>query len=156
MKQEVAEKWVAALRSGKYEQTTEKLRDIINTDPSEPKLTNSFCCLGVLCNLFAEEHTDAKWVIDSKNSCAYFDPGNDDGDPEALPVLVQKWADMDSPLGQLRHSTERDKITAELRELRQRPERIGEGCVSTLADANDHNVLFEKLADFIERNWRHL
>lgn len=34
-------KWVQALRSGKYSQTTNKLQD-----------SNGFCCLGVACKLF--------------------------------------------------------------------------------------------------------
>ena len=37
--------WVKALRSGKYKQTTTKLRD-----------TFGFCCLGVACDLFKEKH----------------------------------------------------------------------------------------------------
>lgn len=37
---ELKEQWVGALRSGLYEQTQEVLRD-----------GNSYCCLGVLCDL---------------------------------------------------------------------------------------------------------
>lgn len=40
MKKEIAEKWVEALRSGKYKQTKGKLRT--------PK---GYCCLGVLCDI---------------------------------------------------------------------------------------------------------
>lgn len=40
MKKEVADKWVAALRSGEYAQTRELLRD-----------RQGFCCLGVLCDI---------------------------------------------------------------------------------------------------------
>jgi hypothetical protein len=42
MNPEVKARWVAALRSGEYEQATGQLR----------KTTGSFCCLGVLCNLY--------------------------------------------------------------------------------------------------------
>lgn len=41
MKKEIAEKWVAALRSGEYKQGKEFLRTA----------TDEFCCLGVLCDL---------------------------------------------------------------------------------------------------------
>ncbi len=40
MKKEVMELWVAALRSGKYKQAKNRLRD-----------GDSFCCLGVLCDI---------------------------------------------------------------------------------------------------------
>ncbi len=40
MKRKLAQKWVAALRSGKYNQTTGRLKDEIG-----------YCCLGVLCEI---------------------------------------------------------------------------------------------------------
>lgn len=46
----VKAKWLAALRSGKYKQTQYELR---NKDKP-----NAFCCLGVLCNIHAEEHPE--------------------------------------------------------------------------------------------------
>lgn len=153
MKQEVAEKWVEALRSGEYEQTNEKLRAVIDTNPGGLKLSRGFCCLGVLCNLFAAEHTDAKWEMDVSHSGAYFNPGNDDGEDEHLPDLVREWAGIYSDLGDMRDDGERDKIVAELRALKLNVDRLGG---VTLADANDYGVSFEALATFIERNWRHL
>jgi hypothetical protein len=45
MKKDVAEKWVAALRSGNYKQGTGRLR---NND-------KSFCCLGVLCDVLGRK-----------------------------------------------------------------------------------------------------
>lgn len=40
MDQKIKEKWVEALRSGKYKQCQTRLR-----------IDNSFCCLGVLCDI---------------------------------------------------------------------------------------------------------
>jgi hypothetical protein len=40
VKKELKKKWVKALRSGKYNQTTSSLKDY-----------NSYCCLGVLCEV---------------------------------------------------------------------------------------------------------
>jgi hypothetical protein len=40
MKKDIKEKWIKALRSGKYSQATNRLR-----------CGNSFCCLGVLCDV---------------------------------------------------------------------------------------------------------
>ena len=45
MNPEVKAKWVTALRSGKYEQGRDHL-----------KAGDAFCCLGVLCDLYAQEH----------------------------------------------------------------------------------------------------
>lgn len=41
MKKEVAEQWVAALRSGKYEQGISQLKNA----------RGQYCCLGVLCDI---------------------------------------------------------------------------------------------------------
>ena len=41
MKPKIKERWLAALRSGRYAQTTHSLRD-----------DAGFCCLGVLCDVF--------------------------------------------------------------------------------------------------------
>lgn len=45
MKAELRQKWIDALRSGKYTQCTGKLV----RNPSEERL--SYCCLGVLCDV---------------------------------------------------------------------------------------------------------
>ena len=42
MKKEIADKWIAALRSGEYKQGIGELHDTGN---------NSYCCLGVLCKV---------------------------------------------------------------------------------------------------------
>ncbi|SRR6266851_385778 len=56
MNADIKEKWVAALRSGKYQQTRE---GYLQKD-------GRFCCLGVLCDLldpakWATEHGDTRW-----------------------------------------------------------------------------------------------
>ena len=47
MKKEIADKWVAALRSGKYKQGRGKLRH-----------EDNFCCLGVLCEISGLHYDD--------------------------------------------------------------------------------------------------
>ena len=49
---ENAKKWVEALRSGKYSQTTKKLQD-----------EKGFCCLGVACKVY-EQETGNKLPVD--------------------------------------------------------------------------------------------
>ncbi len=56
MNKEIANKWCEALRSGKYKQGKASLHD---------KITNTFCCLGVLCDL--------GYAIPAKNGDQYID-----------------------------------------------------------------------------------
>lgn len=69
MNKDAQSKWVAALRSGKYEQGVSRL-----------KTGTTFCCLGVLCDLYLKEHSKF-WGSDG----AY------EGDPD-LPEKVVTWA----------------------------------------------------------------
>ncbi len=50
MNPDIKAQWVAALRSGKYQQGDSAL-----------KADNKFCCLGVLCELYAKTHSEARW-----------------------------------------------------------------------------------------------
>jgi len=75
MKKSIANKWVKALRSGKYTQTKNNLCTEVG-----------HCCLGVLCELYIK---DTKNNIKEKGrySTAVFD-----GETELLPECVMKWA----------------------------------------------------------------
>lgn len=75
MKQEIKTKWIKALRSGKYKQTTGTLKDEVG-----------FCCLGVLCDIYRKEHKDLnlKWDYDTL--------GNFNCEKSELPYTVRKWA----------------------------------------------------------------
>jgi hypothetical protein len=53
MKKEIKDKWVKALRSGEYLQC----QDTLHKKNSEGQ--DTFCCLGVLTNLYVEETGDA-------------------------------------------------------------------------------------------------
>lgn len=79
MKPEIKEQWTAALRSGEYPKTTERLHD--NT---------GFCCLGVLCDLHAKA-TGQQWEP-RQGSHVYLH--ND----AALPPSVVRWAGLDDEL----------------------------------------------------------
>jgi len=84
MKQDVKEKWVAALRSDEYKQTKGVLRD-----------TYGYCCLGVLCDLYGKEH-DVPWSMHPQT------PGMRvfDGETTTLPESVRLWAGLGSSLGE--------------------------------------------------------
>lgn len=84
MKKHIAKKWAEALRSGKYKQGMNRLRDE----------KNNFCCLGVLCNLHANEFP--------KLAKAETDPLMYLGEDESLPSQVREWSGINDPLGELK------------------------------------------------------
>ncbi len=86
MKREIAAKWCDALRSGEYQQAPQQLR-VYGTD------VDGFCCLGVLCDLYAKERPDeGRWDGD------LFRAGLSVGSTH-LPRDVQEWAGMSSDCG---------------------------------------------------------
>jgi len=113
MNPQIKQKWVDALRSGEYQQTQRYLR----TD-------NGFCCLGVLCDLYAKEN-NVEWNLVNNGHNYEFQ------DKESyLPSSVRKWAGVKS------HNA--DFIINETR-------------TETLANLNDMGFAFNEIADVIEK-----
>ena len=77
-------KWVEALRSGKYKQTTGTLRD-----------RDGFCCLGVLCDI----SKTGEWVKDD-GGWRY------EGYTDVLPKPVQQLVGLRAQNGNISRSTE--------------------------------------------------
>lgn len=75
MKKSVKKKWVAALNSGKYKQTTGALKN-----------DNGFCCLGVLCDVYRKEKKKKLWETTDDGTCLMFSNGG------TLPYKVQEWS----------------------------------------------------------------
>jgi hypothetical protein len=80
MKKSIKKKWVTALRSGKYKQATGLLR-----------VDDAFCCLGVLCNLHAQEHP----LVAATQSSPELYLGED----RILPEEVRRWAGLKNSYG---------------------------------------------------------
>lgn len=57
MDQKVKTRWLKALRSGKYEQTTGVLCEPVLPDLDGNPTTKAYCCLGVLCDV-----TNSKFI----------------------------------------------------------------------------------------------
>jgi hypothetical protein len=85
MKERVKKKWLEALRSGQYVQTTGAL---CHTGDSG----DSFCCLGVLCNLRAEESKTLYWEEAGVYPWMSLTFQGADGLP---PTSVFKWAGLE-------------------------------------------------------------
>lgn len=92
MDQKVKEKWVAALRSGEYEQTKSCLQDL-----------SGFCCLGVLTDLYIKETGDGGWRERYEEVYHGLDDWSQEvlvgyfhGSESELPIgEVMDWADLD-------------------------------------------------------------
>ena len=80
MNPRIKQRWLDALRSGEYKQTMENLQD-----------SNGFCCLGVLCDLHAQER-GMNWVRRTDGYELY-------GETQTLPLSVQEWAGLDNDIG---------------------------------------------------------
>ncbi|BAU40152.1 hypothetical protein [Ralstonia phage RSP15] len=129
MNPRIKAKWLAALRSGEYKQGQEQLRDD----------QNNFCCLGVLCNIHAQENPD--FAARQKKTTAY------DGEQGLLPKVVSKWAklDDDNPgfnmpfsVRGTRNASYGDRLT------------FKKGESVDIAYLNDGGLNFRQIADVIE------
>ena len=116
MNKDVKEKWVKALRSGEYKQGCGVLHN-----SSE----NTFCCLGVLTDLYIKEH-GGEWEDTKHTDAMMFD-----GQPYYLPIPVQEWADVDRA---------HEVLVKEKGQRIRRP----------LPWLNDHELDFKGIADLIE------
>jgi hypothetical protein len=129
---EIAEQWVTALRSGKYEQGVGQLFD-----------GEKYCCLGVLCDIYATETHQGKWweADEDDYGLYYFDAGlrdkhgmapKDEYLSDVPPLKVRKWAGMENKMGVISPSKQ------------------------TLTQLNDDGNSFKKIAKVIEKNWEAL
>ena len=83
------QKWVTALRSGKYEQTINQLANIDRT---------AFCCLGIACEISGL----GKWETGSVNSIYSTESDSrTDRHTTTLPQAVQEWLGLRDKYGAL-------------------------------------------------------
>jgi hypothetical protein len=108
----IKEKWIKALRSGEYKQGIGVLRN----------RRNEFCCLGVLCNIHAQEHPET--ASKETKSTSYL------GNTQYLPDEVANWSKIGGFGGGL--------VTIDKKLL-------------PLATHNDSGRTFEQIADAIEK-----
>jgi hypothetical protein len=78
MKEKIKDRWVEALRSGKYNQGTYQLHNVEH---------NKYCCLGVLCELARE---DGIVALEKDKYFSVKEPN--DNSILMLPKAVSKWA----------------------------------------------------------------
>lgn len=122
---------VAALRSGKYAQTTGRLKDI----------DGGYCCLGVACDISKV----GKWASENETIAGtyYLDCDTD------LPLKVREYFGFHSASGLIANLTEDIEIIDEDDE-----DNIIVG--DNLIDLNDNGATFNQIADIIEKHWKDL
>jgi hypothetical protein len=128
VKIEIKERWLEALRSGNYKQGARRLR---GTD-------DTFCCLGVLCDLAEQEGVVTHELPESPNtSYAYAYIGTRAFDEfefsstTTLPKAVATWAGLDSGNPSVVIDDEEER---------------------SLAGINDEGADFSEIADLIEEH----
>lgn len=82
MKSEIKELWLEDLRSGNYKQAQGTLKG-----EQQKGVRASYCCLGVLCNIYKRETGEGAWTKDGS-----FDVGKEKDTSGVLPVRVRNWA----------------------------------------------------------------
>jgi hypothetical protein len=120
MKEQIKQRWVEALRSGKYEQDRGVLRST---------QTDGFCCLGVLCDLYIQDHPDVQWEQDLENGRFVLY-----GETGVLPSNVVTWAGLTDTNPEVKVPDDDDTGY----------------CGGSLAGLNDMGHSFEKIAQVIE------
>jgi len=122
MKKEIKDRWVTALRSGEYQQTKEFLATC-----------DGFCCLGVLCDLYINEHdhpSSTRYRI-WKNECEFRDTLLGVHENMVLPKEVREWSGLSSSDGAINN-------------------------VECLTQMNDRGMTFSEIADVIDDKWEEL
>ncbi len=97
MKKKIANMWVDALRSGEYTQGYRALCRVNHNDGSK-----TYCCLGVLCDLYQKNQTkNKKKKLSVKPDTTGSTVIAFDGNSGVLPKAVQNWAKMSSCNGEI-------------------------------------------------------
>ena len=123
MNPEVKAKWLAALRNGGYIQARNDLR------VQDANGLDSFCCLGVLCDLYRQE-VGGQWSYNGDEGFTVFHDASDGQAAGAtLSDEIHRWAGAPISSIHVRSRGEREDI---------------------LANWNDSGRTFSEIADLIE------
>ncbi len=101
MNKEIKDRWLAALRSGEYKQTTLYLKD-----------DNGYCCLGVLCDLYLKDN-NKEWDIEGLGTLYC------EGVEGVLPEQVIAYAGLNSRNPNLIHDDFGNNVISEYNDTHQ-------------------------------------
>lgn len=120
MNSQIKQQWITALQSGEYTQARWNLQT-----------EQGFCCLGVLCDLYAKE-TGTEWEVSTTEDDEQFTYYYFDDHSNHLPESVMKWADLESTSPIIKF----DNVN-----------------IKPLAVLNDEGSSFEEIAQLIDENF---
>lgn len=128
MNPQVKEMWVNALLSDDYEQGTGNL-----------KSAKGFCCLGVLCDLYAQEHneewqTSTSFLGIEEENLRSTDYWYFQGESEFLPGRVMDWAGLNSNCPEIKFFDDEEELDY----------------TNTVAELNDDGMNFREIANLIQ------
>ena len=152
MKKEIADIWVDALRSGKYSQTVGSLcfyDDFPSSvdSPSSP----TFCCLGVLCDLYIEATRDACWTLGRTPSFSSIADHVQSFEADVLPPSVIGWSGVSNP-----HAVVSFDPDVEGDVVCDLVDHETGAAYHSLVTMNDAGSSFAAIASAIEANWETL
>lgn len=139
MDKRIKERWLAALRSGDYEQTDGYLHVKADKSSDTFDVSDGYCCLGVLCELAVADGVIQKQRVNGNSFFEYGNPDKDDWDYSVLPVSVREWAglqDANPYVNALKDGLDPEQYDA----------------WAALSEANDNGSTFAQIADWIERD----
>jgi hypothetical protein len=143
MKKEIAQKWVKALRSGKYKQGQKALK-------YHNKGVTRHCCLGVLCELYQQDKKQKQQKplktteVTPQDACLFLELSPRGravqfaNDSTELPPSVARWAGLHTHDG---------AFIEPVKGFRR---------IRSLAGLNDDGATFKKIADVIEQKCEEL
>lgn len=136
MNSRVKRLWVEALRSGEYQQGRNALR-----------ADDRFCCLGVLCDVYIKETSQAEWETDEGGNSSDYSFVEKDGNSGRPSVPVSKFSPAECYLP--------SSVIEWAGLLSENPKVKVEGSSGTfeetLACLNDDKVEFDSIASIIEQ-----
>lgn len=132
MDPKIRARWVRALRSGKYKQGEGSLCRVDSFG------NKNFCCLGVLCDIYAKDHKK-KWKGEDELALEGLK------ETSLLPEKVAKWAGLTRPDPIVEITVKNADI------LRDSVDALGNPITAArLAELNDdHGLDFHQIADLI-------
>ena len=103
MNREIAERWIAALRSGQYRQAVNYLTHLSGPRDEHGRIICSHCALGVLVDLYQQETGELNpWPNIDGDAVSYQDEVTGKYSALCLPSQVMRWAGMQDRRGKFK------------------------------------------------------
>lgn len=124
--------WLYELRNGKKKQGKKRLR-----------YKDTFCCLGILCNIYQREKKKNLWIDELNNG--YFSFSDEES---VLPQKVADWAEI-----KIVKSDSRRDFSNRNPTILIRADVLGIERPISLGQLNDEGATFHEIADLIEKTY---